>query len=286
MPNSSINFVDGFALQSYLQAEEGLIYAANHKYDYWYVDGSIHSDFIDKWNDERIENLLAAIQTHNVKPIFHGNFKVPLSSDVEILRLCAIDYIKKEIDICEKFKCPLIIHGSAVIEPRKIVSVKKLALNNLINSLEILQEYAKLKNVELWLENLSNYPNYKPFHYIGTTIDEFSYILEKIKISLFLDFGHANINAPYPAEDFFTNFHPHIAGISMSNNDGKTDQHLKLEDGNMNYQNIVRTIINSKWHGIVGFETRNANPSKSIQSLQSMTNSVVSEQKNIHGITP
>ena len=265
------NFVDGFALQSYLTAEEGLSYAAQHHYDYWYIDGSIHTDFIDQWTDHRIEKLLILCQKHNIKPIYHGNFKVPLASDVESLRLCAVEYVKKEIDICAKLNCPLIMHGSAVIEPRKVLLAKKIALKGLIKSLQTLQQYANDRNVTLWLENLSNYPNYKPFSYIGTTREEFLFILSEVEIRLFFDFGHANVNAKDCVEDFFKTFMPHIAGVSMSNNDGKLDQHLALEDGSIDYRNIVKLMIDNHWHGIVGFETRNALPQESINTFKSLT---------------
>lgn len=265
--NYSTRIATGFALQPYLMAEEGLNCALKNGYDYWYVDGSIYSEFPEHWNERRIENLVIQCTTHNIYPIFHGNFKIPLASDVDLLRLAAIEYAKKEIDLSSKLKSPLIIHGSVIVEPRTVKEAKKTALNNLIKSLNILKPYADEKGVTLWLENLSNYNSYRPFHYIATKAEEFDAILSRIEIKIFFDFGHANVNPEIPVETFFKQFSSQIAGVSLSNNDGKLDQHLKLSDGTINYTNVLQTMRDLQWRGIIGFETRNITPKAAINSF-------------------
>ncbi len=264
------SFIRGFALQAYLPAEDGLKQAQQFGYNHWYIDGSMHNEQPDFWPSERIHFLKKQVEKFLITPIFHGNFKVPLASDVDLLRQAAVDYVKKEIDICSQLNCPLIIHGGAIVEPRKIIPVKNLALNNLIKSIQELKKYAHGKGVSLWLENLSNYTEFKPFHYIACTTNEFEIILNKVNIKLFFDMGHANINAELPVEDFFNKFKDNIVGISMSNNDGHQDQHFKLQQGTLNYKNIIKIISESGWNGIIAFETRNAlNPNSSIRTFLS-----------------
>lgn len=270
MPYFNAQFIRGFALQPYLKAEDGLLYAAAHGYNYWYIDGSLETDCIEEWDNIRIETLKKKCIEHNIQPIFHGNFKVPLASDVISLRKAAIEYSKREIDICEKLECALIVHGSVIVEPRTISSAKKSAIDGLVDSLKELRQYADKKNVHIWLENLSNYPNYRPFTYIATSKDEFSYILKQVDISIFFDIGHANVNAIIPADEFFYSFHKNIVAISMSNNNGTLDQHLGLENGSIDYHRFVDLMLETKWSGIVAFETRNVSPRKSIQSLYSI----------------
>ena len=268
----------GFALQPYMKAEEGVRYAAEHDFDFCYLDGSLHSDFAKQWTRSRIDNLIDICDETKVKPIFHGNYKVPLSSDVEEMRLAAIEYVKREIDICAKLTCPLIVHGGAIVEPRKTLVVKNLALESLIKSLIVLKKYAEEAHVELWLENLSYYPEYKPFSYVGTTMTEFAYILNNIDVKMFFDFGHANVNAEIPVEEFFKQFHGSIAAISVSNNSGKLDQHLGIHKGSINYSKILKLMIELKWKGIVGFETRNIKPSNSIREFTTIVESLISKE--------
>jgi L-ribulose-5-phosphate 3-epimerase len=284
MAIENVRLIKGFAIQPYMKAEECLEYASSHGYSYCYFDGSIHSDFAEQWTELRINNVKLKCKKFNINPIFHGNYKVPLASDVEALRLCAVEYVKKEIDVCANLSCPLIVHGGAIVEPRKILAVKKIALEALVKSLISLKDYADEKGVEIWLENLSNYPSYKPFYYIATIVKEFEFILQHVKIKLFFDFGHANVNAELPVEEFFEKFSTFIVGVSMSNNSGEIDQHLGLKHGSMNYNNILRTMIKAQWRGIIGFETRNVNPSESIKELYSIISEVTSEaSENVAG---
>ena len=269
-PKTKSNIASGFALQAYMKAEEGVVNAWEHNYDYWYIDGSLHSDFPEQWSHERIIALVALCERTKMSPIYHGNFKAPLASDVEFLRRAAVEYVKKEIDICANFSCPLILHGGALVEPRTIREAKERGLRALIVSLKELQEYAQARNVLLMLENLSNYPNYRPFHYIATKVEEFESIFSEVDVSMFFDFGHANVNAEIPVEDFFKLCASRVAGVSMSNNNGNLDQHLKLHDGSINYSAVLVLMKQLKWQGIVGFEVRNMDPKKVIESFSGM----------------
>ncbi len=269
-PKTKSNIASGFALQAYLKAEEGILHASQNNYDYWYIDGSLHSEFPEQWPQERIVALVALCEQIKILPIYHGNFKAPLASDVEFLRQAAVEYVKKEIDICANFPCPLILHGGALVEPRTIREAKERGLRALITSLKELQAYAKERNVLLLLENLSNYPNYRPFHYIATKVEEFEMIFSEAEVSMFFDFGHANVNAEIPVEDFFKRCASRVAAVSMSNNNGNLDQHLKLHDGNINYADVLSLMKQLQWQGIVCFEVRNMNPKKVIESFSGM----------------
>lgn len=266
-------FVKGYALQSYLCAEDGLSYASKNLFHYWYIDGSLRSEMPDMWNHNRIDQLRNNIEATGVSPLFHGNFKVPLASDIHDIRMAAIEYTKKEIDLSSQLKSPLIIHGGAIVEPRLVIRAKKAALECYLDSLKILLDYADESDVEIYLENLSNYKNSRPFHYIFTHEEEFEYILSKIDAKLFLDIGHANIGNDSPLE-IFKKFHKYIAGMSFSNNDGIYDQHLSLFNGIVDYKALIHEIISTKWNGIVAFEIRDQSPSANIQELEKIHESV------------
>ena len=234
-------FVTAYAIQNYLQAEDGIIDACKNDFSHWYIDASLESERPGSWNSLRIDNMKQLCNQHGITPIIHGNFKIPLAADVDELQIAAIDYVKKEIDLAYEFDAPLIVHGGAIVEPRLINSTKKKSLERFLVSLDKLINYAATKNVDLFLENLSNYKNYTPFHYIFTSPEDVDYVLRKIPdIKLFIDIGHANIgNNPL---DFITNFHKSIIGMSFSNNNGVNDQHLALEKGQIDYVKVVSEI--------------------------------------------
>lgn len=267
-------FATGFALQEYLNAEEGIVQASNNYCSYWYIDGSLVGETPDCWGADRIIEMENQIERYQVKPIYHGNYKVPLASDVQDLREAAIKYVKKEVDLAEKLNAPLIIHAGAVVEPRLVIKTKKMALSNYVSSLLYLHEYADKKGVSLLLENLSNYKHYRPFHYIFTEEHEFEYVLSAIpSVKLFLDIGHANIGNDAP-EKLIKQFHKNIEGMSFSNNDGIRDQHLALDKGTINYGNVVSEILKCDWKGIIGFETRGRELIRSVADLKEIYESI------------
>lgn len=263
---TQIPFVEGFALQNYSQAEKGILDAYHAGYQYWYIDGSLTSEIPKRWDKFRIENMVGMIGRYNVRPIFHGNFKVPLSSDVDEIRTAAVQYVKKEIDLASYLSAPLILHGGVVVEPRLVIAIKELAIKNFLASIEELSCYALTKNVTLYLENLSNYKNYKPFHYIFTHDREFEYITSATDAKFFLDLGHANIGNESP-EKIFLKYCKRIVGMSFSNNNGQQDQHFPIQKGSIDYRKIFSAIHASGWKGIVAFETRTLSPEKDIESL-------------------
>lgn len=262
-------FVEGFALQKYLPAEVGIAEAKDNGYQYWYIDGSLTGEEVTKWNVSRIDAMKELINLHEVKPIFHGNFKAPLASEVTFLRKAAVEYAKMEIDLAGKLGAPLILHAGAVVEPRLVALIKKRALEGYYESLQELNDYAQKCNVEIYLENLANYRHYRPFHYIFTTTDEINYILTKTGLKLFLDLGHAYIGDGDPV-GLIKKFHKSIAGMSFSNNNGQTDQHLGLCSGEIDYKEVISAILDSNWKGIIGFETRDKSPKESISELQTI----------------
>lgn len=268
-------FAKGFAAQDYLVAEEGIVSAFQNNMDYWYIDASLNEDRLDQWPIDRINHLEKLINQYNILPIIHGNYKVPLASDVEHLRLASIEYVKKEIDFAKQLGAPLIIHGGAIVEPRLIKKTKKYALNQFFLSIEALLNYSEKCGVNIYIENLSNYTNYFPFHYIFTTPEEISYVLEKIPdVKIFFDVGHANIgNDPV---EFFSMFHQSIVGMSFSNNNGVRDSHLGLFNGKIKYSDLVGKILKLGWRGIIALETRGVSASQSIDDLKKVYSRCIS----------
>lgn len=270
-----VPFVTGYAQQQYLPAEQGILLAKHDQCDYWYIDGSLESEIPQQWSKKRITSLRHLIDEHQVQPIFHGNFKAPLASDVDEMRKAAVAYAKKEIDLAAWLDAPLILHGSVVVEPRLIRQVKQTALENYLQSVTELQDYALQKDVSLYLENLCNYKYYRPFHYIFTQREEIDYILSQLgEVYLFLDVGHANVGGGDPV-DLILRYHHRIIGMSLSNNDGNLDQHLGLNKGTIDYTAIVKAMIDTNWQGIIGFETRGKTTVESIAELTAIYQTVI-----------
>lgn len=267
-------FMSAAAQQDYLSAEAGLDSARSQGYSHWYIDGSLEGERPAEFSAARIAALRAQIQASGMQPLYHGNFKSPLGSDVPALAAAALDYAKQEIDICQQLGgAPLIVHGGGVVEPRLVDAVRAQGLQQLIANLRELVDYATARGVQVWLENLCNYTRFHPFYYICTTAREIAEVLDAVPdLHLFLDVSHAHVNGGDPV-DLFRRFHARTAGMSFSDNGGDRDAHLPLGRGNVCFPELVAAIGQTGWRGLIGFETRGGVLADSLRYLHAVQRS-------------
>lgn len=251
-----VPFIAGTAQQKYLNAEEGAKSAAANGYSHWYVDGSLVGERPADWSAARIEALRDNARQLGVKPIYHGNFKVPLSSDVKEMREAAIAYVTREIDLSAALGAPLILHGGGIVEPRNVKEARHIALDGMVENVNRLAEYANDRGVKIWLENLCDYNKFHPFYYIYTKFDEFDYVLSRVPaVSFILDASHAHVNSGDPVR-VFDAFYDRIVAMAWSDNMGVLDSHMPLGRGNVDYPRLIKSIIEHNWSGVLSFETR------------------------------
>ncbi|MBV6824195.1 sugar phosphate isomerase/epimerase [Pseudomonas sp. PD9R] len=264
-------YVSGTAQQNYLKAEVGILEAAKQGYSHWYIDGSLPGERPSDWTESRIDALRETILKTGVKPIYHGNFKAPLGSDVQEIGTAALDYIKREVDLSAALGgAPVIVHGGGVVEPRLVIEARRMGLTAFIDNLGELVDYARERNVEIWLENLSNYTKFHPFYYICVTEDEYAEVLGNVPgLKFFFDVSHAHVNDGDPVK-VFDRLHQYVVGMSFSDNKGERDSHFPLGRGSLDYPGLVKAILKHEWRGLVGFETRGSTLSDSVAYLNSI----------------
>lgn len=265
------SFMAAAAQQDYLAAEAGIQEAARQGYSHWYIDGSLEGERPEDWTAQRISALNALIAEKGVRPIYHGNFKAPLGSDVEAVAQGALDYVKKEVDVCAALGgIPLIVHGGGIVEPRLVIEARRLGLQRLIHNLRELVAYGEQRGVQIWLENLSNYNKFHPFYYICTTENEIEEVLESVPgLHLFLDVSHAYVNEGDPLS-FFRKFSHRVIGMSFSDNRGDRDSHFPLGRGTLDFAGLLAQVQAVDWKGMVGFETRGGTLAHGVNYLNSL----------------
>ncbi|KTB71756.1 sugar phosphate isomerase/epimerase family protein [Pseudomonas syringae] len=275
-PESWPAFMTATALQDYLGAETGLRTAHEQGYSHWYIDGSLEGERPVDFTPARIAALNEMIDSTGLKPVFHGNFKAPLGSDVDALAAAALDYVKQEVDICAALGgAPLIVHGGGVVEPRLVKEAREKGLDRLIANLQELVAYGEARGVEIWLENLCNYTRFHPFYYICTTEDEVEHVLNSVPgLHMFLDVSHAYVNEGDPLS-FFWKFTDRVVGMSFSDNNGDRDSHFPLGRGNLDFTGLVNAIQYTGWKGLIGFETRGGTLRGSVDFLNQLVASCV-----------
>ncbi|MFF7231787.1 TIM barrel protein [Streptomyces sioyaensis] len=264
-------FVTGVAVQRYLTAEEGLEAAREEGCSHWYVDASLMQDMPHNWSRDRRSRLVATAADYGLRPVLHGNFRAPLASEIPEVRAASLDYVRSEVDLAASIGAEaLVIHGGAFVEPRPTKAHRDAALERFVSLLSVVEREAADKGVEVWLENLSYYPKYRPFSYVFTREADFSEVLAEIPhLKFVLDVGHANVNQSM-ALPAFMSFAPSIAALALSNNSGGQDAHLALTEGTLSVRELTDVIRALNWSGLIAFETRNEGVSAGVEYLRNM----------------
>lgn len=270
------DFMVGYGVQRYHKAEEGVVNASHEKCTHWYIDGAEHSDRAAEWSDSRIDNMKDLMAKYGIKPIYHGNFKVPIASDVPEIRKKGVGYVYSEIDVAAKLGAPLILHAGGIVEPRDVKGSKERALNGYIDSLKDLSAYAEEKGVVLWLENLCNYKKFHPFYYIFTNLAEYERVFSEIKsenVKMIFDVCHETVGGGDPIE-VFDRLKDKIVSFSFSDTDGVRDSHWPLGKGVVNYRSLLNAIQSADWRGVVSFETRGGVLYQNVEYLNQLINDI------------
>ena len=205
--------------------------------------GSIH-DYFDI-------NLLKKFNfnylVHNYFPPPKRPFNLNLSSQKKEIRTKSINLVKNAIDVSCKINSPLYtFHAGFTVDPPelgkafprgKIVS-RKIAFDRYIDSLLIIIDYAKSRDIKIAMEpnvvqkfNLIKGKNELCLFADFDEIKELYKIVSRKDVGLLLDLGHTAVTAfwlNYDKDEFVKKCQKNVFAIHISNNDGKKDQHRSL----------------------------------------------------------
>jgi len=117
-----------------------------------------------------------------------------------------------------------------------------------MESIRLLFKFAKDYGVEAAIENVT-----EPF--VIKTAEDFKRFYKEIDedIGLVLDTGHANINGEL--QDYLTEFADKIVHVHAHDNYGKTDQHLGIGFGNIDWRNAAKLLKRASYNRIVMIES-------------------------------
>jgi len=129
-------------------------------------------------------------------------------------------------------------------------------------SLELLYSKAEELGINIAMENLP-----AKYWFLMNSPEEFQKMYKEtnLPIGIALDLGHANLEGQI--QPFFNKLADKIVHIHASNNDGSDDQHLGVEDGNIDYIRFAETIKKIDYNNAVVVESM-YKVTESIQKLK------------------
>lgn len=119
-----------------------------------------------------------------------------------------------------------------------------------LKSAQMLAETSKEYGVDIAIENVP-----EPYPCLMKSVKDFEsfYAQTNEDIGIVLDVGHANINGQ--TESFLRTFKDRIVQLHLSDNDGKSDQHLGIGRGTVDWSGLVNLLRELAWDKTVVIES-------------------------------
>lgn len=168
--------------------------------------------------------------------------------------------LKKEIDLCSKYKIPVAVLHVATGNPNS----KPLKPNNIgLENIKTIVEYGINNNVKIAIENVDKF-SLKHVNYIFKNIG-------KDKLGFCYDVGHHNLY--YKNKNIFKKYQNRLVAIHLHDNqmdftkynDYTRDLHLLPFDGKINYDTVCRNLAKINYNNTIMLEvnrTSTSNPDK------------------------
>jgi sugar phosphate isomerase/epimerase len=104
--------------------------------------------------------------------------------------------------------------------------------------------------VKIAIENVP-----EPYPFIMKSVEDFIKFYEEVNedIGMVFDVGHANLNRQI--DGFLTTFADKIVHIHAHDNDGKSDRHLRIGNGNIDWKNVVNLLRRISYDKVVIVES-------------------------------
>ena len=203
--------------------------------------GENHLDFFDLTIEPikampyhiKTKRILNLLQKYNLKIIGHTCFYLQYASPIKRVREAAISELKTYIDVFGKLGVRKVnIHTDenypSFFNKQELIQRNAEGLNSLAT-------YASRYKIQLMLEHNPNKLLGKP--------KDIKMILDLApEVGFHLDIGHAFIEMGSDLEEYFRLFNSKLAHVHISDNNGKSDDHMPLGTGKINWQNIIKLL--------------------------------------------
>ncbi|MBX5329245.1 MAG: sugar phosphate isomerase/epimerase family protein [Candidatus Bathyarchaeota archaeon] len=209
------------------------------------VDDGLHT-----LNRQRIKTLKDIAGSHSLKYSVHAPFAdINIASPSKPLLRAVCKRLKESIAYARALDAYMwILHpglktGISMFYP-------DMDWHQNIETVRLLFKVANDYGVRIAIENVP-----EPYPFLMKSVEQFTRFYEEINedIGLVLDVGHANINCQI--ERFIETFANKIVHVHAHDNDGKTDQHLGIGYGTVNWENFAKKLRMISYDKVVVIES-------------------------------
>lgn len=209
------------------------------------VDDGFHA-----LNDQRVSTLKSLEDSYSLKYSVHAPFAdINIASLSKPILKAMIKRLQKSIAYANALDAymwvfhPGLKTGISMFYPGMEWLQNRETVHQLCN---VADDYG----VKIAIENVP-----EPFPFVMKSVEDFARFYGEINedIGMVLDVGHANINSQI--DGFLKTFSKNIVHIHAHENDGKSDQHMGIGYGTVDWQKVVETLKRMNYGGVVVVES-------------------------------
>lgn len=233
----------GFIGESRQTVLKDLDFAVQNKFDYYEIQAIKKPITKEGLNlDSEIVNQAKKIsQENNISLTLHASYFISLCSAIPKISKAALELAEKEITFAHKIGAKkIVIHCG-----HKDLPEGKGAKNfeSLTKNLKELVKLGKKHKIEIGIENGFSIGN------LCRKLEDLLRVVNSVKgLRVTFDAGHANAPGFNPIQ-YFQKVKNFVINIHLHDNDGKSDQHALIGEGNINFKSLLKECKNSNYYG-------------------------------------
>ena len=212
---------------------------------------------------DNIREVAGALSHAGMLVTVHAPFwDLSLGSTDRDIRRVSLKRMTAALNIANTLNAQNVVFHSGYNETSFLSRGRGEWIKNICDSIGEVIEYAKSFGISLAIENVYD----KTPDIIMQIVESFS----KRELNICFDTGHFNVFAQSPLEDWIDAFAPYMREIHLHSNFGRDDEHLALDDGNIDFERVLARMVEKRANPIVTVENKkNDYLSRSVKMLRS-----------------
>ncbi len=251
--------------------EDILEYAAGHNLRHIEINLTRTHSSIKAFPPARIQKIRQFTQTHGIGLSLHLPSTINVADIIPMFRRKNIRDLIQAINLAGVLGASHItVHIGTFFWFPVEKWMRKKALTRFISSISHVLEHCERNNVCLALENVVPIPQGSDYYFLGDNVEDFHFLFERLDspyVRFCLDIGHANM-AEGP-ETYIRNFNSKLITVHYHDNNGNNDDHMPVNEGNIDWNSVTRTLVETDYKGPMISECRRVKPHESAQLLDS-----------------
>jgi sugar phosphate isomerase/epimerase len=201
-------------------------------------------------NPKRVGRLVELCTSYNIEYSIHAPYSdTNLAADDDLIREWILKRIRASIRFTSEInaKC-MVIHPGWTTATERFSRGRSWELN--LRSLHWLMRYAGEYGVDCLIENVPS-----PTPYLLVSVDDFKLFEDEMRPPMNYVFDVAHAHLQDEEFIFLEEFGYKIKHIHVSDNNGTSDQHLPVGDGNINWRKVLDSLDDIGFDGWIVIES-------------------------------